>query len=159
MNDGLLPSPNIQLSHNRWAEAPWEKWIMQIRLLHFSQSYFHHFTCWISGAAQLGIASHIGGPGSEIIFNWFFYPICESVQDFCLSLPSSDKACILDYFGETDVDGIPLILIEKLRLNNLWERYILSGRLNFIRHCWNQKHSVDTSYHIGARWNVRLSSC
>lgn len=79
---------------------------MHIRLLlHFSRSYFHHFTCCISRAAQLGIASHIGGPGSEIIFNWFFLPICAFVEDFCLFVPSSDKACILNYFGEADDDG------------------------------------------------------
>lgn len=78
---------------------------MHIRLLlHFSQSYFHHFTCCVSRAAHLGISSHIGGPGSEIIFNWFFSPVCESVR--LLSICSLIRQmCILNYFGEADDDG------------------------------------------------------
>lgn len=59
----------------------------------------------MSWADYLGISSCIGSPSSEIIFNWFFPPICESVKDFCLFFLSSDKAHTLNYFGKDDDEG------------------------------------------------------
>lgn len=138
--------------------ALWEKWIMQIRLLlHFSQSHFHHFTCCLSWADPLCISSHIGSLGSEIIFNWFSVPYVNLLKIFFFCSFSQQTELVHWIILKRRMMRV-MILMEKLMWSSLWERCMLSGRLEkslwmlifilhrgnngiFLRHCLKQNNT------------------
>lgn len=95
-------SPSISwysIEPQQMGRAPWEKWIMHIRLLlHFSQSRFHHFTCCLSWADLLCISSHVGSPGSEIIFNWFSLPNVNLLKIFVPILSLIRQSLYIELF-------------------------------------------------------------
>lgn len=102
MNDGFLPSCDIELSHGRWAGIHGKNELCTSDCCCISHNHIF-ITSPVVSLGMISYASH--HILAEIIFNWVFPPICESVKEFCLFFLSPDKGGTLSYFGEEDDEG------------------------------------------------------